>query len=335
MKTAIRNISIALFIAFILGGVFYLYIDQYTTSTTFWKYFFFWLLIASCFAIPSLLWDKVLDYYFPWNDFGKRIWITIVTHLILLTFLSVTISFLEVKGLENPTITFEEYINGRFGRFKIAFYLLIAVCFSFFFHAKGFYEALKESKECEIKLIEEKKETELNALKSQIEPHFLFNNLNVLNALIDEDPKRAQEFVRELSKVYRYVLEVKDKEIVSLEEEINFAKRYFNLLEKRFEKAIQLKISISNFDKKIIPLTLQTALENTIKHNHFTENNPLIIKVFEEENNVVIENNYQKKEVLHSNKSGLKNLARRYELLNKRLEVEPTSKTFKLKIPLI
>ncbi len=335
MKAAIRNIAIALFIAFIIGGVFYLSIDQYTTNATFWRYFFFWLLIASCFAIPSLLWDKVLDHCFPWSDSGKRIWITIVTHLILLTFLSVIISFLQVKGLENPTITFEEYINGRSGRFKIAFYLLIAVCFSFFFHAKGFYGALKESKEREIKLIEEKKETELNALKSQIDPHFLFNNLNVLNALIDENPKRAQEFVGELSKVYRYVLEVKDKEIVSLEEEINFAKRYFNLLEKRFEKAIQLKIVVSNLDKKIVPLTLQTALENAIKHNHFTEYNPLAISIFEEENNVVIENNYQKKEVLHSNKSGLKNLAKRYELLNEKLEIEQTSKTFKLKIPLI
>ncbi|MFV0531478.1 MAG: sensor histidine kinase [Flavobacteriales bacterium] len=332
MNPYIKNILVALFIAFFTSLIVYFIHNQYF-KINYVPYAFFWLIIAACFTIPSIILAKALDFYFPWGQSKNRLWITIFMNLVLITFLSIIISYYQVKWLENPSITWSEYMED--GRSKIVFYGLMATLFSFFFHAKGFYEALVKSNEREIMLIEEKKETELKALKAQMDPHFLFNNLNVLYALIDENPPKAQEFVAKLSKVYRYVLEAKDKKTISLKEEVDFAKQYFGLLEKRFEMAIRLEIKLEDLKKKIVPLTLQTALENAVKHNDFTEEKPLIIKIFEKKNSLFIENNCQKKEVHYCGKTGLKNLSKCYELLGNLLEVEQTNEIFRLKVPLL
>ncbi|APD06011.1 histidine kinase [Flavobacteriaceae bacterium UJ101] len=335
MKSGVKNIVVALVLSLCIGGLFFIVNDRFTTHASPIVYFLFWLIIASCFAIPSFLLAVLLDRFFPWSTFKNRLFITIVANLVLLFALSVLLSYAEISLYSEKQYTLSEYVLSRKGQLKIFFYFVLALMFSFFFHAKGFYEALIASKKREIQLIEEKKETELSALKAQIDPHFLFNNLNVLHALIDENPEKAQEFVGELSKVYRYVLEAKDQEVVVLEDEINFAKRYFNLLQKRFEKGIELQVEVSSLMKKMVPLTLQTALENAIKHNHISEENPLKIMIVEDHNSLIIRNNYQKKEVLHSNKIGLRNLRKRYELLNHKLEIQQTEDWFELRIPLI
>lgn len=335
MKSGVKNILIALVLSLCIGGMFFIINDRFTTNIPFVEYFLFWLMIASCFAIPSFLLAVLLNHFFPWETSKNRLLITIGTNLVLLLALSIVLSYTELFFYSEKKDTLSEYILSRRGQLKIFFYFIVALLFSFFFHAKGFYEALIKSKKREIQLIEEKKETELNALKAQIDPHFLFNNLNVLHALIDEDTKKAQAFVGALSKVYRYVLEAKDNEVVLLEDEINFARKYFNLLQKRFEKAIELRIEVLNLKKKIVPLTLQTALENAIKHNYISEEHPLKIEIIENENFLIVSNNYQKKEVFYSNKMGLNNLRKRYELLNQKLEIQQKEDGFVLKIPLM
>src|SRR5690606_4484791 len=122
-------------------------------------------------------------------------------------------------------------------------------------------------------------------------------SLNVLTSLIDEQPHVAQRFTNSLSKIYRYVLEQKNKELVSVEEELDFAREYMDLLKIRFENSITYSMPerVSNTEAKVVPLSLQLLLENTIKHNVVSENRPLHIKIYEEGNYLVVENNLQKK----------------------------------------
>jgi len=134
-------------------------------------------------------------------------------------------------------------------------------------------------------------------LKNQLDPHFLFNSLNVLSSLIEENPKKAQEFTVALSKIYRYVLDQKDKNLISVEEELNFAKLYVSLLKMRFEDAIiiNFQTDIDINESRIVPLSLQLLLENAIKHNIISDQKPLQIDIFKEENYLVVQNSYQKK----------------------------------------
>ena len=177
------------------------------------------------------------------------------------------------------------------------------------------------------------------SLKNQIDPHFLFNSLNVLSSLIEENPKNAQRFTTSLSKIYRYVLEQKDKEFVSVEEELAFAKTYMNLLKMRFENSLfyELPTTILNPEAKVVPLSLQLLLENTVKHNVVSEQKPLHIRIFIEGDYLVIQNDFQKKEVLQERKGvGLQNIINRYGIItNRKVLIEQDEKTFTVKIPVL
>ena len=154
-----------------------------------------------------------------------------------------------------------------------------------------------------------------------VDPHFLFNSLNVLTGLIEENPDNAIDFTTSLSKIYRYVLEQKDKEVVSIQEEINFAKTYVNLLKLRFENSINFEIEQTTFSETefIVPLSLQILLENTIKHNIVSDQKPLKIKIYKQDNYLIIENSFQPKETIKDSTGiGLKNIINRYQLISNR-----------------
>jgi hypothetical protein len=177
------------------------------------------------------------------------------------------------------------------------------------------------------------------SLKNQIDPHFLFNSLNVLSSLIEENPDNAQKFTTSLSKIYRYVLEQKDKELVSVDEELAFAKTYMNLLKMRFENSLFYELPTANIspEAKVVPLSLQLLLENTVKHNVVSEQRPLHIRIFIEEDYLVVENDYQKKEVLQDGQGvGLQNIVDRYGIItNRKVLIAQNEKTFSVKIPIL
>ena len=219
---------------------------------------------------------------------------------------------------------------------------IVSIIITFFvtlaFHAFYFYKTYNESKVKEQKIIAGSASAQFESLKNQIDPHFLFNSLNVLSSLIEENPDAAQKFTTSLSKVYRYVLEQKDKELVSVEEELKFAKTYMNLLKMRFENSITFEVpEFENDDAKVVPLSLQLLLENCIKHNIVSEKKPLHIKIYIEENELIIENNKQIKEVLQDRKGvGLQNIVSRYAILTKRNVIIQESETiFKVKLPIL
>jgi hypothetical protein len=207
------------------------------------------------------------------------------------------------------------------------------------FHTFYFYKAYQESRLKEQKIIAGTANAKFESLKNQIDPHFLFNSLNVLSSLIEENPENAQQFTTSLSKIYRYVLEQKDKELVTVSEELTFAKTYMKLLKMRFENSItfELPTDFENPDAKVVPLSLQLLLENTIKHNVVSENKPLHIKIYIKDNFLVVENNLQKKEVLQDRKGvGLQNIVSRYAILSERkVLIDETKETFAVYLPIL
>ena len=201
------------------------------------------------------------------------------------------------------------------------------------------YKGYQENKVKEQKIIAGTANAKFESLKNQIDPHFLFNSLNVLSSLIEENPENAQRFTTSLSKIYRYVLEQKDKELVSVEEELAFAKTYMNLLKMRFENSLfyELPTTILNPEAKVVPLSLQLLLENTVKHNVVSEQRPLHIRIFIEGDYLAIQNDYQKKEVLQERKGvGLQNIINRYGIItNRKVLIEQNEQTFTVKIPIL
>ena len=206
-------------------------------------------------------------------------------------------------------------------------------------HSVYFYKAYNENKVKEQKIIAGTANAKFESLKNQIDPHFLFNSLNVLSSLIEENPDNAQRFTTSLSKVYRYVLEQKDKELVSIEEELAFAKTYMNLLKMRFEDSLDYEMQIVNPDPeaKVVPLSLQLLLENAVKHNVISAQKPLQIRIYIENGFLVIQNDFQKKEVLQDRQGvGLQNIINRYAIITRRkVMIEQNEKTFTVKIPIL
>lgn len=203
----------------------------------------------------------------------------------------------------------------------------------FFFYVQ-WAEALKR----EQKLNEEKLIFQYETLKSQVNPHFLFNSLNSLSSLIRKDPDLSEKYIQTLSAIYRYILGNENQELVPLSTEIEFVKSYFFLQKIRDEEKIELKIEINETENiRILPISLQLLVENALKHNSATRKQPLEITIhFEGLDKITVRNNLQKKTQLSgSSKIGLKNLNERSRLiLTREIEIQETSDEFVVKIPL-
>jgi LytS/YehU family sensor histidine kinase len=198
---------------------------------------------------------------------------------------------------------------------------------------------LKQTVEEREMLKRESLKAQLDALKTQVNPHFLFNNLNTLSALIPENPKQAINFVQQLSKVYRHILEVRDEQSISLNEELEVMKAYAFLLKTRFGNNLEIKIEIpaEKMISHIVPLSLQILMENAIKHNIVSSEKPLHIEVSTISGRLVVSNTLQRKNQLsESTGIGLDNIRNRYKLLSNRLvEVKQNNSNFIVSIPLL
>lgn len=202
------------------------------------------------------------------------------------------------------------------------------------------YSKWKETKLEAEQLHKEKLQTQLNGLLQQINPHFLFNSLNSLSALINENPSQAQKFLSDMSKVYRYLLRTNENELTTLATELQFIDSYFNLVQTRFGTGVQLATDIDEAYANWLlpPLTLQLLLENAVKHNIVSKQKPLTIEIYSTTNHqLAVRNNLQKKRIkVESTKIGLTNIAEKYRLLNKSsIEIIEDENSFSVSIPLI
>jgi len=177
------------------------------------------------------------------------------------------------------------------------------------------------------------------ALKNQLSPHFVFNSFNTLSAIIETDKELALEFLDQLSLVYRYILDNKDKETVSLHSELESIKALLAVQETRHPGAVKINLMISNSERdfKIIPLTLHTLVENVFKHNSLSPTTPIDLNVKIQNNALlVIENDVRPKLDVQSHNIGIENLSRRYELiLNRGLNITAGQSIFRVEVPLI
>ena len=202
-----------------------------------------------------------------------------------------------------------------------------------------FMSELRKSVEETENLKRESLSAQLNALRTQVNPHFLFNNLNTLCSLIPENPTHAVNFVQELSKVYRHILEVKDEKSILLMDELKVLNAYAFLLKTRFGNNLEVNINVpeDKMKKKIVPLSLQLLMENAIKHNIVDKATPLSIDISSIGNYLVVSNNLQGKKIVEtSNKQGLDNLRSLYRFLTDNpVVVEQTDTRFAVKVPLV
>ena len=184
-----------------------------------------------------------------------------------------------------------------------------------------------------------KTQAELAILKSQIDPHFLYNSFNTLSFLISSNPENAKLYNDTLAKIYRYILVNKEKDLIVLKEEIEFINNYFYLLSIRFGNGIKMTVEINTTEADgllIPPLSLQTLIENAIKHNSFSEENPLCVSVSISFNHVIVTNRVNKKTTSeYTSKTGLANLENRYKLITNRNISIVSNQFFTVKLPVI
>lgn len=256
---------------------------------------------------------------------------TILTLIMLFILRALTLTVYVGRSYQE-FISNESIKNYQFG-------LWITLTIVAIFHVAYFITKYQKNKLKEQKVIAGTASAKFDALKNQLDPHFLFNSLNVLTSLIEENPENAQKFTTSLSKVYRYVLEQKSKELVLVDEELEFAKTYMSLLKMRFEDSIIFDIpeKAINPESKVVPLSLQLLLENAVKHNIVTSNNPLHIKIYEDGDSLVVENNLQTKQIVKKSSGvGLNNIMQRYDLLtSKKIHINKEANRFAVAIPML
>ncbi len=292
--------------------------------------FLFVILIFNLLSELLIILDNIMERIFP---IPKKLKL----RLILQSFLSIFILVLVYKVV--PLVFPEKY-----GAPKSHFYLGIAVGLIFVtmlstillitrFTEKWIFVQQKIDK-----MEKEKLRIDYNALQDQLNPHFLFNNLSVLKSLIMYDTDNAIQFTENFTDVYRYVLQSKDKMLIELIDELKFIESFISLHKERIGEGLEVSFLV---DKKVLemliaPLTLQLLIENAIKHNIVSDEHPLLIQVYSENNCLIVKNNIQRKDTSYSTKTGLKNLIRRYELLDSdNVIIETDNEYFTVKIPLL
>ncbi len=221
---------------------------------------------------------------------------------------------------------------------KTSWFALLALSLSVF--CFYWFQKRRDQRLQRVNLLEkEKAQSQLEALKSQVNPHFLFNSFNTLSTIIDEDPKAAVEYVERMSDFYRSILQYRDKKVIPLQEEVRLIEDYNFLLKKRFGNNFNLQIQTNGEPIYIAPLTLQMLVENAVKHNVVSKSKPLEVVIDFDKNKeyVTVENNLQPKFTKEkSTNFGLQSIKKRYSLLSSRkVQVIESEETFKVKIPVI
>ncbi|GAA4453361.1 hypothetical protein GCM10023189_18270 [Nibrella saemangeumensis] len=288
-----------------------------------------------------IIWESsrlVVVYFqrrYPTEQLSRRRFTAEALTLLLVTtaLFSVHRFAYEVTHLDNPTpISFMLY--------GLLDTLLYSTLVAAFYKMLLFIEAWQKANQEAEQLKKANLISQLDSLKNQVKPHFLFNSLNTLTALVEKDSDQAVKFIAELSKVYRYLLQSNEKELISLTSELEFTQAYFFLLQTRFGNGIALNVDVADgcLDTLIPPLTLQILVENAVKHNQVSVRKPLQVNVLIEQNRwLVVTNNIQRKRVaVPTNGMGLSNIATKYKLLNQPdIVVTEEPKRFNVKIPLI
>jgi sensor histidine kinase YesM len=340
-KLTIKNALIYFFIGG--GGIFLLGMGMFSGyDTNIGKLVKLFLVNGMTFFLFALVNGRMADLiaeHFPWVDNPRKtLIIALLGTFVATTIVWLLIVYLWIAFLGNKIPSFAEW-RESLGINSWLFSLIITIMVSAIVHGRNFLVGWKQTILEAEKLKKEQAIAQYETLKSQVNPHFLFNSLNVLTTLVHKDADVAEQFINQLSKVYRYILESRAQEIIALEEEMRNLEAYVFLMKIRFGGNFifhnQLTANANGF--KVAPLTLQMLVENALKHNEISKLNPLSISVFLEDKCIVVRNNLQLK--TNQNEStgiGLSNIKARYGFLSTQpVSIAETDGFFTVKIPLI
>lgn len=279
---------------------------------------------------------RVLDKKIPWlNHPLKRLIIQFSSMIVYCSLVIIVFTVLWFSLVQKQTFDLIRLMS--FEGIKIG--LSVLILFSLIVHSFIFFKNWKTAAVQQEKLKHEHLALQYNTLVNQVNPHFLFNSLNSLAALIDKDPDKAGQFVKKLSEIYRYVLDQKVNELVSVESELKFLESYIFLQKIRFAENLIISMDVAPVRKReVIPLSLQMLLENAIKHNIISKDRPLHIEIYStDEDYIVVKNDNQKKTAIDGSTGlGIENIKRRYEFFtNKPVKTIENQEYYMIELPTI
>lgn len=293
----------------------------------------FWIVASFTSLMWIFLWKgnsyltNLLTYYISWIDYPVKRFVLGLVVTIVYTF--------SAMFLLGAVYKWSFDLDMRQGAW---YSVIITIIISLFLHGREFLSNWKQASVDAEKLKKENIQAKFESLKNQVNPHFLFNSLNALTNLVYEDQDKAVKFIKQLSEVYRYVLDTREKEVVPLDTELAFLDSYLYLQKIRFGEKLRVNISIGHANYSIAPLALQMLIENAIKHNIVSEEEPLEISITTVDEYLVVKNNLQLKTRLGEPSSGvgLENICKRYEFLsNRNVIIEKDSASFCVRLPLL
>ncbi|MGD1842289.1 MAG: sensor histidine kinase [Thermonemataceae bacterium] len=307
-------------------------VDVFPWKNTFKKFLINYPNLLLLFYINYKL-IKLLDQYFPW-DIKQYIPLRLLTELVLASLtislqvllVNVVIALLVEEELMLSKLLFSAVVG-------IVVNLILVPTMEFYFQYTRRYEVALDNQW----LKKENARFQYELLKNQLNPHFLFNSLNTLSSLISIDAVRAKSFVRKLSQVYRHILEHREKELITLRDEMKFIEGYVFLLKTRFGEGLQMniKIAAADMNKKIVPMALQKLNENVVKHNAVLEGAPLVIHICSQNEEIIITNNIQRKQSTSSWGIGLKSISNSYKRQQKSINIVKNPQFFQVALPLL
>ncbi len=298
------------------------------------KPFNFALVTSFSFFLWIALWigNETLVAYLS----GKISWVKFPVKRFLVSFLA-TIGYTIFVVVTLVTV-WDRFIDFKFdGYLEVVIpALLVTLLISFFLHGRQFLLNWRQSEINAQMLEKERVRAQYDSLKNQVNPHFLFNSLNALTNLVYEDQDKAAKFIKQLSEVYRYVLDSRDKEVVPLADELKFLESYLFLQRIRFGEKLNVRIDLVSGTMSVAPMALQMLFENAIKHNEISLDKPLTIHLYSKDNFLVVENVINKKTSLSepSSGAGLENIKQRYAFLSpEQIQVSADNNKFIVKLP--
>ena len=292
-------------------------------------------IVLVIYTLCSMVATILINHFPKYSQTFKRIGISIACYIAIMV-IAITVMFFGY-----------DYINIGGMEVRMQNYPLVlligAVCnllATSFNEGASFFEKWRKLVDESEQLKRENLQSQLEGLKGQVNPHFLFNSLNSLSSLISDEPQKAEKFLDELSKVYRYLLRTNEDGLTTLETEMQFIYSYFHLLKTRYGDGLNLDVKIDGrfLEYMIPPLTLQILVENAVKHNMILKDSPLNILIMTTNSGkLLVSNNLQRKErMVSSNRVGLINIVNKYRLMKQEdISVRDDGKEFAVAIPLI
>jgi len=293
------------------------------------------LVIFLIYIICGMVASMLMNRYPKYRDTFKRILIAMIFYVtIMIIGISIIFWGYDYIGFLGYSINKQNYaMTLMIG----VFCNLLATSFN---EGAAFYEKWRHMVDEAENLKKENLQSQLEGLKGQVNPHFLFNSLNSLSSLISEDPGKAEKFLDEMSKVYRYLLRTNEEGLVTLDSELQFIYSYFHMLKTRYGDGLDMEVTIDEryLSYQVPALTLQMLVENAVKHNMILKNSPLKILIMTTNSGkLIVSNNLQRKDrMVSSNKVGLSNIVKKYKLMKQgEISVRDDRKEFAVVVPLI